>query len=71
MNPFVTLLIQEMPSVIQSIKDRHAALNPTLPPLTDEEAAQMLKEAVDATVAKDDRWLAVHGTGGTNATPKP
>lgn len=60
MNPFVLLIMQQLPNVIEQIKARHAQINPTLPPLTDDEAKALLKEAVDASVAKDDNWLRLH-----------
>lgn len=62
MNPFVAILIKDVvPSLIEQVKAHHAQVNPNLPPLTDEEAEQLLHQAVSATVAKDDQWLRAKG----------
>jgi|SoimicmetaTmtLMB_FD_contig_31_18961751_length_680_multi_2_in_0_out_0_2 hypothetical protein len=62
MNPLLALIITDIvPNVIEAIKARHAQINPTLPPLTDEEAEALLHAAVVSTVAKDDVWLLAKG----------
>ena len=60
MNPLLQLAIQELPTFIQMIKDHRATENPELPPLTDDEALGILKQAIDSSEAKDDLWLSVH-----------
>ena len=54
------LAIQQLPAVLQMIKDAHTTANPTLPPLTDAEAIDALKGAIASSEAKDDLWLSVH-----------
>ena len=54
------LAIQQLPAVLQMIKDAHTTANPTLPPLTDAEAKDALKGAIASSEAKDDLWLSVH-----------
>lgn len=61
MNPLVQLLIKEMPVILDIIRAKHSRINPSLPPLTDAEALELLKEALDSSIAKDDNWLAIHG----------
>lgn len=59
--PLALLIAQEIPAVIQMFKDRHAALNPTLPPLTDAEVKAALHDWAKETIAKDDAILRAHG----------
>jgi len=66
MNPLLQLVIQEMPSIINMIKDRNSQINPSLPPLTDAEALTILQQALDSSLAKDDNWLAVHPKDSRN-----
>lgn len=55
------IIAQALPEVIQLIKDRRAAADPTLPPLTDAEVIAALHAWVTETVAKDDSILKAHG----------
>lgn len=60
MNTLIELVIKEVPGIIDMVKARHAQVNPTLPPLTDAEAVEILRLAIDSSVAKDDTWLMAH-----------
>lgn len=60
MNPLAALIIEEIPGIIQMIKDKVAKVDPTLPPLTDADAQAILLQAITSTIAKDDAYLAVH-----------
>ena len=54
------LAIQQLPAVLQMIKDAHTTANPTLPPLTDAEVMAALQSAITSSIAKDDLYLSVH-----------
>lgn len=60
MGELLALLVQQVPGIIQSVKDHHATVNPTLPPLTDAEAMAILRQALDVSEAKDDVYLSSH-----------
>ncbi len=60
MDALLGVIIKEIPGIIDMVKARHVQVNPDLPPLTDAEAAQMLKDAIDSSLAKDDAWQAAH-----------
>jgi hypothetical protein len=57
----VAMILQQIPGLIQQIKDMHAQVNPTLPPLTDAEAKDLLHQAVIADTATDEAWLRLKG----------
>ena len=52
------LIIQELPTIVQAIKDLFHKNNPGAPPLTDEEVHDAFTVAVSSTIAKDDLYLA-------------
>lgn len=60
MSALALLIIQELPSIIDAIKAKHAAANPSAPPITNDEAIAALHEAVRATLSIDDAWDALH-----------
>lgn len=43
-----------LPTIIELIKSRRATVDPSAPPLTDEQVFAALHDAVVASVAKDD-----------------
>jgi plasmid stability protein len=59
-NELLALALRQLPDVIEAIKAHRAQADPTLPPLTDAEAIDILRQALDSTEAKDDLWLAAH-----------
>lgn len=61
MNVVVAMLLQQIPGLIGQIKEYHAQVNPTLPPLTDAEAKDLLHQAVVASTQTDDAWLQLKG----------
>lgn len=61
MEALVAVLLKELvPAAVEMVKGHHASINPDLPALTDEEALQILLQAVNSSVAKDDQWLQAH-----------
>lgn len=60
MGVLLGLIIKEVPGILDMIKARRAQVDPSLPALTDAEAIALLREAIDSSVARDDRWLAAH-----------
>jgi hypothetical protein len=67
MNVILELALRELlPPAIAAVKAKYAEVNPDLPPLTDGEAIDILREALDSTEAKDDLWLSIHGGTGAN-----
>ncbi len=55
------LVLQQLPTLVDLIKSRHAAVNPSAAPLTDAEVLAALQQAIASSIAKDDQWLAAHG----------
>ena len=54
----IALLIQQLPTVVEAIKDLFHKNNPGAPPLTDEQVHEAFMLAVSSTIAKDDLYLA-------------
>lgn len=54
MGNIAQLIIQELPNIIGLIQERHAANNPTSPPLTAEQIHAGFEEAFSSTIAKDE-----------------
>jgi hypothetical protein len=67
MGAIVPVIVQNLPGLIDLLKQWHAQANPGAPPLTDEQVHAGLLMAVSATVAKDDAYLAAQ----TPAPPAP
>lgn len=59
----LALGIQGISAAIEAIKAHRAQADPTLPPLTDDEAIAICRAALDSTEAKDDLWLSQHPNG--------
>ena len=54
MNPIVQLIIQQAPSIIALLQQRHAANNPEAPPLTAGEITAGFEQAFSDSIAKDE-----------------
>lgn len=55
------IILEAGVDIISMIKERHAAANPTLAPLTDAEVVAALHNWTKTTVAVDDTILKAHG----------
>ncbi len=60
MGALVPLVIQNLPGIIQAVKDAFGGANPGAPVPTDEEIMQAFEQAFQSSRAKDDAWLAAH-----------
>lgn len=59
LGPIVSVAIQELPSILALIRQRHADAHPDAT-LTDEQVLAGLASAIMSSLAKDDAWLAAH-----------
>lgn len=62
-NPLVTLVIEELPSVVDEVRSLFAARHPTDPLPTDADVKAAFDQAFQSSLAKDEAWLAAHPTG--------
>ncbi len=60
MGALLPVLIQELPGIINLVKDLFAKRNPGAPVPTDEEIFAAFEQAFQSSRAKDDAWLAAH-----------
>lgn len=60
MGAIVPVVLQNLPQIIDLIRQWHQQQNPGVPPPTDEEIHLALLQAATSTIAKDDLWLAHH-----------
>jgi hypothetical protein len=60
MPSLIALLIQQLPGILQAVKDTFGQANPGIPPPTDEEILAAFEAAFQSSRAKDDAWLAAH-----------
>lgn len=56
----VAFAIAEVPALLLRIKDLFHKSNPDAPQVSDEEVIAAYQGAFQASVDKDDRWLAAH-----------
>lgn len=61
MSPLLALIIQEVPGIIEFIKQQFAKAHPGDPEPTEEQIVAAWIQAAASSIAKDDNWLAVHG----------
>ncbi len=54
MEGLIALLIQQAPSIIQDLKDRHAAANPDAPVLTSEQVLAAFEQVFTSSELKDE-----------------
>lgn len=60
----VNTAIANLPAILALIRGSHRSA-PGAPPLTDEEVTKALVQACDASLVKDEQWLAKHPPAGT------
>ena len=60
MGALIPLIIQELPGILQAVRDTFGDRNPGVPPPTDEEILAAFESAFQSSRAKDDAWLAAH-----------
>ncbi len=65
MNPLVNTITAVLPGIIALIRANHAAANPDAPVPTSEEVIAAFENAITASLARGDAWLAAHPEGGT------
>ena len=63
MSPIVQLILHEIPTIIQAIKDRRAAADPGAPPLTSAEVLAAFEDAFTSSIAKDEMIKAAIAAG--------
>jgi hypothetical protein len=63
----VNTAIGALPGIFALLKANHASQNPGAPPLTDEDVAAGLQQAVISSTAKDEQWQAAHPTSPSDA----
>lgn len=60
MGELVTLAIKETPAVIDLLRQKFMAANPTAPSPTDQEVIDAYQSAFASSLAVDDAWRAAH-----------
>jgi hypothetical protein len=64
MGALVTVLIQNMPGIIDLARQLFAQNHPTEPVPTDEEVIAAYQQALASSLAKDQIWLDAHQISG-------
>ena len=61
MNPqLIAVIIQQLPTVIGGIRELFHKSSPNAPQLTDAEIIAAFEQAYQASLARDEQWLADH-----------
>lgn len=63
MGSLVAVAIQNLPAIIDSLREWFHEANPGAPLPTDTEVIEAYQQALASSLAKDAAWLAAHGTG--------